>query len=113
MANLSSVHPESSEHEPILSGAEQSIGADGEDTILDGEGDVHIASHAEKKRLWWKNALINTFFILTWYDAPTFMFFFSGTTEHLRSGSFLQLCSPCITNGCFLRTTLISLSRYS
>jgi solute carrier family 35 protein C2 len=67
MANLSSVRPESSEHEPILSNTEQSVGADGEDTILDSEGDVHIASHAEKKRLWWKNALINAFFILTWF----------------------------------------------
>jgi hypothetical protein len=112
MANLSSVRPESSEHEPILSNTEQSVGADGEDTILDSEGDVHIASHAEKKRLWWKNALINAFFILTWYDAPTFIFF-SGTTERLRVGSSLQRCSPCITNGYFLRTTLISLSRYS
>lgn len=69
MAILSGVHLESSEHEPILSDEEQDTGADGEDTTLESEGDVHIATRAEKKRLWWKNALVNTFFILTWYDA--------------------------------------------
>jgi len=28
---------------------------------------VHIASVEEKKRLWWKNAVINTLFMLSWY----------------------------------------------
>jgi hypothetical protein len=27
---------------------------------------VHLASLAEKKRLWWRNALINTLFIASW-----------------------------------------------
>ena len=27
---------------------------------------VHLASLAEKKRLWWKNAVINTCFISSW-----------------------------------------------
>lgn len=70
MANISRAHPEPSEHEPILSNAEQDIGVDDEDTIPDGERVVHIASHAEKKNFWWRNALVNTFFILAWYNAP-------------------------------------------
>ena len=28
---------------------------------------VHVASLAEKKRLWWTNAFINLFFIAGWY----------------------------------------------
>jgi hypothetical protein len=27
---------------------------------------VHLASVAEKKHLWWRNAVINTFFIASW-----------------------------------------------
>ncbi|KAH0827327.1 triose-phosphate transporter family-domain-containing protein [Lanmaoa asiatica] len=65
MANLSF------EHEPILSNAEQNIGSDGEDTTLDCESDVHIASQAEKKSFWWRNALINAFFILAWFIFAT------------------------------------------
>ncbi|KAI0365666.1 TPT-domain-containing protein [Pilatotrama ljubarskyi] len=41
---------------------------------LDGEPDpdsydraVHLASLAEKKRLWWRNALINSLFIASWF----------------------------------------------
>lgn len=73
MANLSSAHRESSEHEPILPNAEQITGVDGEDTT-EGDSDVHIASHAEKKSLWWRSALTNAFFILTWYDAPAILY---------------------------------------
>ena len=32
----------------------------------DGDGGVHIASVAEKKRLWWRNATINAMFIAAW-----------------------------------------------
>jgi hypothetical protein len=28
---------------------------------------LHLASLAEKKRLWWRNAIINTIFIASWY----------------------------------------------
>lgn len=67
------MHSELSEHEPILTNAEQTIGdPDGEDT-LDGESDVHIASQAEKKSFWWRNTLINASFILAWYIALTFV----------------------------------------
>lgn len=69
------MHPESSEHEPILSDPDHNIGGpDDEDAILGGEGDVHIASQAERKTFWWRNALINVFFILAWYTALNFIF---------------------------------------
>jgi solute carrier family 35 protein C2 len=29
--------------------------------------DTHLASLAEKKRLWWRNATVNTLFIGSWY----------------------------------------------
>ena len=29
--------------------------------------EIHLASVVEKKRLWWKNAVINSFFIGSWY----------------------------------------------
>jgi solute carrier family 35 protein C2 len=28
--------------------------------------DIHLASVAEKRRLWWRNAVINAFFIAAW-----------------------------------------------
>jgi solute carrier family 35, member C2 len=36
------------------------------DDMFTREG-IHLASIAEKKRLWWKNATINTLFIGSWY----------------------------------------------
>jgi hypothetical protein len=33
----------------------------------DQDEQVHLASLAEKKRLWWRNAVINSFFIASWY----------------------------------------------
>ena len=37
--------------------------------LLNGHADaeVHLASVAERKRLWWRNALINGSAILAWY----------------------------------------------
>ncbi|KAG1716084.1 hypothetical protein ID866_1056 [Astraeus odoratus] len=37
----------------------------------DGEPVVHLASPSEKKRLWWKNAVINGCFILSWFTFAT------------------------------------------
>ncbi|KAF9231398.1 triose-phosphate transporter family-domain-containing protein [Melanogaster broomeanus] len=54
---------QSFEHEHRLSDGSYA-GHDGDN---DGDGDVHIASAAEKKRLWWRNALINSCFILSWF----------------------------------------------
>ena len=59
---------EPSEHEPILPNAEQDVE---EGTTLHSQGNVHIASEAEKRIFWWKTAVINSFFILAWYNAPT------------------------------------------
>ncbi|KAF8893920.1 triose-phosphate transporter family-domain-containing protein [Infundibulicybe gibba] len=36
-------------------------------------GDFHIASVAEKKRLWWRNAVINTLFIASWFFFATIL----------------------------------------
>lgn len=33
---------------------------------LDYDEQVHIASEAEKRRLWWRNAFINALFIASW-----------------------------------------------
>lgn len=74
MLAMSGVQPESSEHEPIFPNAEQDVGDDGEDIIHDSESNVHIASHAEKKSYWWRNAIINTLFILAWYGVPNPVF---------------------------------------
>jgi solute carrier family 35 protein C2 len=32
-----------------------------------GESNVHIASLAEKQRIWWRTAIINACFIASWY----------------------------------------------
>jgi len=31
-------------------------------------GHVHFASVEEKKRVWWRNAIVNGLFIAAWYD---------------------------------------------
>ncbi|KAF8840243.1 TPT-domain-containing protein [Paxillus ammoniavirescens] len=62
------VSPEFSEQEPILSDAQTYIVNNADDGSDSGsDDDVHIASEAEKKRLWWRNAAINTCFILSWF----------------------------------------------
>lgn len=33
---------------------------------LDNDEHIHLASLAEKKRLWWRNSVINAFFISSW-----------------------------------------------
>ena len=35
--------------------------------LADRHLEIHLASVAEKQRLWWKNAVINSFFIGSWY----------------------------------------------
>lgn len=40
--------------------------SDNENGYVSLDGDVHLASVDEKKRLWWKNATINTLFIAAW-----------------------------------------------
>lgn len=46
-------------------------GAESYDPTLDNEPShdtqgVHYATEAEKKRLWWKNAVVNSLFIASW-----------------------------------------------
>lgn len=43
----------------------QPLGANHEEHEYDAE--VHLASLAEKKRLWWRNAFINASFIASWF----------------------------------------------
>ncbi|KAF8550674.1 TPT-domain-containing protein [Imleria badia] len=113
MANLSDrVHPEPSEHEPILSNAEQDIGADGEDTIHDGQSVVHIASQAEKKSFWWRNALINTFLILAWFLFATVL---SVYNKWLFSPDHFNFPYPLFVTSVhmFIQFLLAALLRYT
>lgn len=74
----------------------------------DDELNVHVASLAEKKRLWWRNALINMSFIAAWYALSLllcFMYILTQSTTLLKGLSSL-LSSPCTTSGCSLRTTM-------
>jgi hypothetical protein len=40
--------------------------SDDEDVLEELEGQVHVATIEEKKRLWWKNAAVNSLFIASW-----------------------------------------------
>ncbi|KAH7888311.1 triose-phosphate transporter family-domain-containing protein [Phlebopus sp. FC_14] len=51
----------SSVHLPILPNPEEYLDDDDDETA------VHVASVTEKKRFWWRNAAINTCFILSWF----------------------------------------------
>ncbi|OCH92509.1 TPT-domain-containing protein [Obba rivulosa] len=48
---------------------------DHEDRLNQGDYDaqVHIASEAEKRRLWWRNALMNALFIASWFLFATLL----------------------------------------
>lgn len=67
---------------------------------------AHIASIEERKRLWWRNALINLLFIGSWCVAGHLCAWALGLTR--VSGSVLQHCYPCITNGCSRPNTMDS-----
>ncbi|KAJ8521166.1 hypothetical protein ONZ45_g2083 [Pleurotus djamor] len=54
---------------PRPSTRQPEYGADAYDLNEDGHLDVHLASIAEKKKLWWKNAIINSAFIASWKKA--------------------------------------------
>ncbi|KAH8107821.1 triose-phosphate transporter family-domain-containing protein [Cristinia sonorae] len=63
--------PHSEQHAPYQSLADAP--RDDEETGLgdDGLTAVHVASVEEKKRLWWRNALINMLFIAAWFFFAT------------------------------------------
>lgn len=53
---------------------------------------IHLASVAEKKRLWWRNAFINAFFIACWYvKFPTLsrVALIDYAHEHIAMSRFL------------------------
>jgi len=58
---------------------------------------LHYASLSEKKRLWWRNAALNTFFILSWCVVSV-----CSCLQSVRHdiGLFLQPFYLCTTNGC-------------
>src|SRR6266540_89182 len=77
---------------------------------LDGTG-IHLASLAEKKRLWWRNAFINTIFIASW--CVLLLRIQSEKGFYLTSG-FSSPCSCQYTiNGCSLPNTSDFLHHYS
>jgi hypothetical protein len=74
----------------------------------DQDEQVHLASLAEKKRLWWRNAVVNAVFISSW----CVFFLFPVCWSFLIFGKLLGSSSlPSFrftTNGCSLRSTLDS-----
>ncbi|PPQ77189.1 hypothetical protein CVT25_011035 [Psilocybe cyanescens] len=59
-----------------------------EDEVVDNalSKGVHLASVAEKKRLWWRNAIINTLFIASWFLFATLLSVYNKwmfSPEHL------------------------------
>src|ERR1700761_5071544 len=66
---------------------------------------VHMASLAEKKRLWWRNSFINAFFIASWYGGALSR---ASCTNVWIPGSSSPLYSLCTTSGCSRRSTSAS-----
>ncbi|KAG7090947.1 hypothetical protein E1B28_010017 [Marasmius oreades] len=65
MNQLSSPRPPSLDERPTR------LAASPEYTLLG--DDVHVASVEEKKRLWWRNALVNVLFIFAWFFFATIL----------------------------------------
>lgn len=76
---------------PHLASASERYSLEGQPLRLSSEHDeppssaslregMHLASLAEKKRLWWRNAIINTLFIASWYGLAIAMFFVNAPT---------------------------------
>lgn len=55
-----------------IHGDSQALSNHDED-ILDPDFDVHLATLDEKRRLWWRNAVINLFFIASWFLFATLL----------------------------------------
>jgi len=58
---------------------------------------LHYASLSEKKRLWWRNAALNTLFIMSWCVTSACSCLLSIRHD---IGLFLQPFYLCTTNGC-------------
>lgn len=71
--NLAHTSEQFSLGEPFGSG--RRLYDEDEELLLDAHNEgVHLASIAEKKHLWWRNAIINTLFIASWYVSRFFSF---------------------------------------
>ena len=73
---------------------------------------IHLASVVERKRLWWRNATINTLFIGSWYVLLAYHQDLTRIMFSLALGLLLPLSFLCITNGCSRRSTLASHFHY-
>jgi hypothetical protein len=67
--------------------------------LPEGLQDVHFATIEEKKRIWFRDALINTLFIASWC-ARNHKKFACFPNLSCSIGSSSRLYCPCITNGC-------------
>jgi len=83
------------------------------EALSEGLRDVHFATLEEKKRLWLRDALINTLFIASWYVGSILNGLPVTPMLSHTTGSFLLYCCRCITNGCSRPNTLDSHSRSS
>ncbi|ESK91006.1 nucleotide-sugar transporter [Moniliophthora roreri MCA 2997] len=65
----------------------QSSLSEDEDVLAELEEQVHIASIEEKKRLWWRNAVINSLFIASWFFFATMLSVYNKwmfSDQHLK-----------------------------
>ena len=86
---VSTTHHQVDHEERLLRGSRSPFEHDG----------IHLASLTEKKRLWWRNAFINTVFIASWYVLS----YYVDKADAIFIG-FSLLCSyRSITSGCFPR----------
>lgn len=69
---------------------------------LDYDDHIHLASLAEKKRLWWRNAFINTLFISSWYV------FYCTTDCSLLPSALPFLSAPHVSHCRFVFATILS-----
>lgn len=61
-------HVDDSAHHPLGDHSRNGLNGPHEQGISlhASDGGFHLASVAEKKRIWWRNAIINTLFIASW-----------------------------------------------
>lgn len=68
-------------------------------------GDIHLATLGEKKRLWWRNAVINAIFILSWCVSTHGICIFKYLAE-LTAQVFLCYDSVCVQQMDVLKNSL-------
>jgi hypothetical protein len=80
-----------------------------EGRTLDFDTEAHLASVAEKKRLWWRNAVINGAWIASWY---AILMCRAADGQQLLGSRLLSYFS-FTTNGCSLQIALAFPFRFS